>query len=331
MTADDIREKTGIESRIYTERDLDELALLAATRALEGAGRRPGGDRRGHLLLLHEHAAAPVGRDLDVRAARHLPDARLLRPGGRLRRLPLRHRRGGEAAPGRPAPGPRGLRGEVLRQDRQRPAVAHDLRRRGGRDGHRPGAGGRGGRRRGLPDLRQRPGEPGQLDHLAQPRVRQRRHGLGPGGEGARGALPRPDDGRAARRCRTPRIPGAALVDAIDLVVPHQANRTMVVDLAGQAGIPEESLYFNIDRVGNVSAASIPIAIHDAVTDGRHRPADEDLRARLRSGRGRRLRGAVDRPGGHRPRGAGAAPYATDGDGGRAQPTTVDDVRQAFG
>jgi 3-oxoacyl-[acyl-carrier-protein] synthase-3 len=35
MTADDISEKTGIESRIYTELDLDELALIAATRALE--------------------------------------------------------------------------------------------------------------------------------------------------------------------------------------------------------------------------------------------------------------------------------------------------------
>jgi 3-oxoacyl-[acyl-carrier-protein] synthase III len=58
------------------------------------------------------------------------------------------------------------------------------------------------------------------------------------------------------------------LVDAIDLVVPHQANRTMVVKLAKQAGLSEDQLYFNIDRVGNMSAASIPVAIHDAVTDG---------------------------------------------------------------
>ncbi|MEQ9335821.1 MAG: 3-oxoacyl-[acyl-carrier-protein] synthase III C-terminal domain-containing protein, partial [Miltoncostaeaceae bacterium] len=65
-----------------------------------------------------------------------------------------------------------------------------------------------------------------------------------------------------------PGEPGRAMVEAIDLIVPHQANRTMVVELAGQAGIPEESLYFNIDRVGNVSAASIPIAIYDAVMDG---------------------------------------------------------------
>ena len=61
---------------------------------------------------------------------------------------------------------------------------------------------------------------------------------------------------------------GGAMVEAIDLVVPHQANRTMVTELAVQAGLAEDQLYFNIDRVGNASAASIPIAIHDAVADG---------------------------------------------------------------
>ena len=61
---------------------------------------------------------------------------------------------------------------------------------------------------------------------------------------------------------------GGAMVEAVDLVVPHQANRTMVTTLATQAGLKEDQLYFNIDRVGNASAASIPIAIHDAVADG---------------------------------------------------------------
>ena len=59
-----------------------------------------------------------------------------------------------------------------------------------------------------------------------------------------------------------------ALLDAIDLVVPHQANKTMVTELACAAGLTPEQLYFNIERVGNVSAASIPLAIHDAVSDG---------------------------------------------------------------
>ncbi len=61
--------------------------------------------------------------------------------------------------------------------------------------------------------------------------------------------------------------PGS-LLDAIDLVVPHQANKTMVIGLARSAGVPPERLYFNIDRVGNTSSASIPIALHDAVREG---------------------------------------------------------------
>jgi 3-oxoacyl-[acyl-carrier-protein] synthase III len=61
---------------------------------------------------------------------------------------------------------------------------------------------------------------------------------------------------------------GASLLDAIDLVVPHQANKTMVVHYARAAGIPPERLYFNIERVGNTSSASIPLAIYDAVAEG---------------------------------------------------------------
>ncbi len=59
------------------------------------------------------------------------------------------------------------------------------------------------------------------------------------------------------------------LLDAIDLVVPHQANKTMVESLAQAAGVSPERLYFNIERVGNTSAASIPIAMYDAVCEGR--------------------------------------------------------------
>jgi 3-oxoacyl-[acyl-carrier-protein] synthase III len=72
-------------------------------------------------------------------------------------------------------------------------------------------------------------------------------------------AQPDPDD------------PGRTLLTAIDLIVPHQANKTMILGLAGQAGqagLSADQLYFNVDRMGNVSAASIPIALHDAVRDG---------------------------------------------------------------
>jgi 3-oxoacyl-[acyl-carrier-protein] synthase III len=70
------------------------------------------------------------------------------------------------------------------------------------------------------------------------------------------GKLPDPDD------------PGRTLLDGIDLIVPHQANKTMILNLAGQAGLSAGQLYFNVDRMGNVSAASIPIALYDAVRDG---------------------------------------------------------------
>jgi 3-oxoacyl-[acyl-carrier-protein] synthase III len=70
-------------------------------------------------------------------------------------------------------------------------------------------------------------------------------------------ALPHPDGGKGT------------LMDAIDLVVPHQANKNMVLDLAKAAGVAADHLYFNIERVGNTSSASILLAIHDAVREGR--------------------------------------------------------------
>ncbi|MGE3287393.1 MAG: 3-oxoacyl-ACP synthase III family protein [Pseudonocardia sp.] len=61
---------------------------------------------------------------------------------------------------------------------------------------------------------------------------------------------------------------GGSVIDTVDLIVPHQANRTMIVDLAEKAGLREDQLYFNIADVGNVSSASIPLALYDAVRDG---------------------------------------------------------------
>jgi 3-oxoacyl-[acyl-carrier-protein] synthase III len=65
-----------------------------------------------------------------------------------------------------------------------------------------------------------------------------------------------------------PDHPDRTVLAGIELIVPHQANKTMIVDLARQAGLAEDQLYFDIAEMGNVSAASIPIALHDAVRDG---------------------------------------------------------------
>ena len=76
---------------------------------------------------------------------------------------------------------------------------------------------------------------------------------------GELGAQPDPDD---------PENPGRTLLDSIELIVPHQANKTMILTLASKAGLSADQLYFNVERMGNVSAASIPIAVYDAVRDG---------------------------------------------------------------
>src|SRR5579864_429996 len=70
-------------------------------------------------------------------------------------------------------------------------------------------------------------------------------------------ALPRPDGS------------SGSLMDAIELVVPHQANKNMVASLAEAAGISSDRMYFNIEHVGNTSAASILLAIHDAVEENK--------------------------------------------------------------
>ena len=61
---------------------------------------------------------------------------------------------------------------------------------------------------------------------------------------------------------------GRTLLESIELIIPHQANKTMILGLAGKAGLSADQLYFNVERMGNVSAASIPIAVYDAVRDG---------------------------------------------------------------
>ncbi len=66
---------------------------------------------------------------------------------------------------------------------------------------------------------------------------------------------------------RDPDDADRSLLDSVELIVPHQANKTMILQLAGKAGLSADQLYFNIETMGNVSAASIPIAIFDAVRD----------------------------------------------------------------
>jgi len=55
----------------------------------------------------------------------------------------------------------------------------------------------------------------------------------------------------------------------VDLLIPHQANVRIIEATAKHAGISMEKVFINVDRFGNTSAASIPIALSDAVEQGR--------------------------------------------------------------
>jgi len=54
----------------------------------------------------------------------------------------------------------------------------------------------------------------------------------------------------------------------IDLFIPHQANRRIMEAVRKRLGIPSERVYVNVDKYGNTSAASVPLALDEAVRDG---------------------------------------------------------------
>jgi len=58
-------------------------------------------------------------------------------------------------------------------------------------------------------------------------------------------------------------------VDDLDLVVPHQVNSRIIDTVLRKVDIPEEKIYLNLQRYGNTSAASVPMALHEAVEEGR--------------------------------------------------------------
>ncbi len=57
--------------------------------------------------------------------------------------------------------------------------------------------------------------------------------------------------------------------DEIDLMVPHQANLRIIEATARYAGIPMDKVFVNVDRYGNMSSASVPVALDEAREQGR--------------------------------------------------------------
>ena len=60
----------------------------------------------------------------------------------------------------------------------------------------------------------------------------------------------------------------------LDMVIPHQANLRIAQGVQKSLGLPDDKMYVNIQRYGNTTAASIPIALHECVGEGRIQRGD---------------------------------------------------------
>ncbi|MBU1140114.1 MAG: ketoacyl-ACP synthase III [Proteobacteria bacterium] len=63
-------------------------------------------------------------------------------------------------------------------------------------------------------------------------------------------------------------------LDTIGLMIPHQANIRILNKLVSRLGLPAEKVFINVQKYGNTSAASIPIALDEASREGRLKPDD---------------------------------------------------------
>ena len=267
MTADDIVRKTGIEERRYTELDLDHISLIAAQAALDKAGRGPeemgavlfcscttgkllpslATWLSGHLGMFQTHASydvvaacagLPYGVGEAVRLLQEVERPILVICGEKFSHIignvrPSRMIFGDGAAAMVIGPGP----------DDSPPDI----------------------------EVFQTyaSGPMSEVDSIIWPNRHFDNNITVYGPEvaalvkryftqmlGELGELRNPDRGTGD------------LLDAIDLIIPHQANKTMVIKIAEAAGVAAERLYFNIESVGNTSSASIPLALYDAVREG---------------------------------------------------------------
>ena len=61
-------------------------------------------------------------------------------------------------------------------------------------------------------------------------------------------------------------------IDDVDVYIPHQANMRIIDHATRKLGVPSDRVVINVDRYGNTSSGSIPLAMADAVADGRIAP-----------------------------------------------------------
>jgi 3-oxoacyl-[acyl-carrier-protein] synthase-3 len=66
-------------------------------------------------------------------------------------------------------------------------------------------------------------------------------------------------------------------LSGIDVLIPHQVNQRIIDAALESSGFPPEKVVVNLDRYGNTSAASVPIALDEALRTGRCKPGDTVL------------------------------------------------------
>ena len=267
MTADEIQEKTGIEERLYTERRLEHISLQAARAALEGAKRRP--EEIGAVIFC------------SCTSTRLIPSVATWLSG----QLGIFQTHGSFDLVAACAGFPYGL-GEAVRliQEVKRPVLVVCAEKFSDKIGNvRPSRMIFGD---GASALVVGPAAPGAAPDIEVVQI----YASGPVSQVNSIIWPNPEfDNNITvfgpevkalverylvqmmgelRVLTAPEGGRGSLLDTIDIVVPHQANKTMVAKMAVAAGLSADRLYFNVEKVGNVSAASIPLAIYDAVREG---------------------------------------------------------------
>jgi 3-oxoacyl-[acyl-carrier-protein] synthase III len=73
-------------------------------------------------------------------------------------------------------------------------------------------------------------------------------------------------------------------VSDLDLFIPHQANKRIITATAERLGLPEEKIVINIDRFGNTTAGTIPLAMNTAIEEGRLKKGNLVLLASVGAG-----------------------------------------------
>ncbi len=118
-----------------------------------------------------------------------------------------------------------------------------------------------------LADLLQIPGG-GSCEPVSEKVVRDRSHYIKMAGREVFKAAVH----TMAKACDQALAKAGVGAEQIDLLVPHQANLRIIEATAKHANVPMSKVMVNVDRYGNTSAASIQLAIDQAVTEGRIKP-----------------------------------------------------------